>query len=304
MDYFTRALLAGAVVGALCGLVGVLVLLRRRMFFTMALTHATFPGGVIAAMLGVNIVVGAGVMGVALVGLMAWLTTIRRQGRQVPSGVVLTLGYALGMVCYSLAPAMPAKVDAFLAGSILAIPGENLIALAVLLALVVFAYLAVGKELLFATFDPRGFRAAGYSEPMADALVLAIITLTVVLAMPAIGSIIAIAMIAAPAAAAQLLTRRVVPMLGLSVAFGIAAASLGLLASRALGIAAGGAMALAAAGIFVLALGATRLPGIRTSGGAGRATTPARRTIRHAAGDRPTADHVTPAVEPGPSATA
>lgn len=272
MDYFGQALLAGAVVGALCGLVGVLVLLRRRVFYTMALTHATFPGGVLAAMLGVNIVVGAGVMGVVLVALMAWLSSIRRQGRQVAAGVILSLGYALGMLLYSLAPGMPLKVDAFLTGSILAIPAENLLALEVLLALVALIYLAVGKELLFSSFDRRGFQAQGYSEPLLDAVVLGLITLTVVTAMPAIGSILAIAMIAAPAASAQLLTRRVGPMLAISVGVGVAAALLGLAASRMLGLAAGGAMALAACLLFLLALAAGRLRrGIaRGAGPAGR----------------------------------
>lgn len=275
MDYFGQALLAGAVVGALCGLVGVLVLLRRRVFYTMALTHATFPGGVAAAMLGVNVVLGAGAMGVALVALMAWLSTIRRQGRQVAAGVILSLGYALGMLLYSLAPAMPVKVDAFLTGSILAIPPENLLALELLLGVVVLVYLAIGKELLFSTFDRRGFQAAGYSEPLLDAVVLALITATVVVAMPAIGSILAIAMIAAPAAAAQLLTRRVLPMLGLAVGLGIAAAMLGLLASRHLGLAAGGAMALAAALLFLLALGWSRLRPARRSAERGAGAAPA-----------------------------
>lgn len=259
-DYFAQALLAGAVVGALCGLVGVLVLLRRRAFFTMALTHATFPGGVAAAILGVNVVLGAGVMGLALVGLMAWLSTIRRQGRQVAAGVILSFGYALGMVLMSLAPGLTTKVDAFLTGSILSIPPENLLLLEILLGLVVAAYLAFGKELLFSSFDRRGFQAAGYAEGATDLAVLAIIAGTVVAAMPAIGSILAIAMIAAPAAAARLLTRRIGRMLALSVAFGVGAALLGLWASRALDLAAGGAMALAATAIYLLALAASRLP--------------------------------------------
>ena len=255
LDYFGAAVLAGVIVGALCGLVGVLVLLRRRAFYTVALTHATFPGGVAAAVLGVNISIGAGVFGLVLVGLMTWLTSIRRQGEQVAAGVVLSFGYALGQVLLSLNTNLPVKVDTFLAGSILAISRENLLALAVLLVAVVACYAAYGKELLFSSFDRRGFRAAGYSEELVDLLALGLITLTVVLAMPAIGSILAIAMIAAPAAAARKLVKRVGWMLILAVVFGVLAAVAGLVVSREWGVAAGGAMALAAALIYVLASG-------------------------------------------------
>lgn len=257
IDYFSMALLAGAVVGALCGLVGVLVLLRRRAFYTVALTHATFPGGVAAAILGVNISLGAGVFGLLLVGLMTWLSTIRRQGEQVASGVVLSFGYALGQVLLSLNPSLPVKVDTFLAGSILAIPFPNFLALCILLGAVLLVYAGLGKQLLFSSFDRRGFQAAGYSEQAIDLLALGLITLTVVLAMPAIGSILAIAMIAAPAAAARKLVRRIDLMLALAVVFGIAAAIGGLVASREWGVAAGGAMALAAAAMYVIASAAS-----------------------------------------------
>ncbi|MGO2112134.1 MAG: metal ABC transporter permease [Pseudoclavibacter sp.] len=254
MDYFTTAIVCGILIGLLCGLVGVLVVLRRRAFFTVALTHATFPGGVIAAILGVNVVLGAGVMGLVLMALMVWLSRIRRQGSQVAAGVVLSLGYALGMLLLSLNPWLPVKVDSFLAGHILAIPVSNVVIIAVALGITVLAYLAIGKELLYSTFDRRGFAASGYRESVADVVALSLITLTVVAVMPAIGSILAIAMIAAPAAAARLLTTRVGPMLAIACGLGALAAVVGLIASRTLGFAAGGAIAIAATLIFLIAL--------------------------------------------------
>lgn len=254
MSYFATALVSGVLIGVLCGLVGVLVVLRRRAFFTVALTHATFPGGVLAAIVGVNIVLGAGIFSIALVALMVWLSRIRRQGAQVAAGVVLSLGYALGMLLLSLNPQLPVKVDSFLAGNILAIPTENVVIIGVTLVIVAVVYLGVGKELLFSTFDRRGFIASGHRESTADIVSLGLITLTVVAVMPAIGSILAIALIAAPAAAARLLTRHVGWMLVISCALGPVAAIAGLLASRYLDFAAGGAIAIAATAVFLLAL--------------------------------------------------
>lgn len=259
LDYFTTALLTGVLIGLLCGLVGVLVVLRRRAFFTVALTHATFPGGVVAAVLGLNIVVGAGVFAVVLVALMVWLSRIRRQGAQVAAGIVLSLGYALGMLLLSLNPGLPLRVDSFLTGNILAIPPANVVVIALTLAIVLVVYAGAGKELLYSTFDRRGFVSAGYREWLADLAALALITLTVVAIMPAVGSILAIAMIAAPAASARLVTRHLGRMLAVACALGAASAVGGLLVSRHLGLAAGGAIAIVASGVFVVALAATGL---------------------------------------------
>lgn len=254
MDYFALALLTGTLVGLLSGLVGVLVLLRQRAFYTVALTHATFPGGVFAAAVGINIVVGASIFSLLLVALMAGLSRVPRQGKQVAAGIILSFGYALGMLFASLNRGQSVRVDSYLTGSILAMNPTNVWLLGGALVVVLGVYTLFGKQLLFSSFDARGFRAAGFREGAWDFVALALITLTVVVAMPAIGSILAIAMIAAPAAAARLLTKRIGWMLALSCAFGVTAAVVGLHVSRSLSFAAGGSMALTAVAIFVIAL--------------------------------------------------
>ena len=274
MDYFSLALLTGALVGLLSGLVGVLVLLRQRAFYTVALTHATFPGGVFAAVVGLNIVVGASIFSLLLVALMAALSRVPRQGRQVAAGIIRSFGYALGMLFASLNRGQSVRVDSYLTGSILAMNPTNVWLLGSALALVAAVYALFGKELLFSSFDARGFRAAGFREGTWDLVARALITLTVVVAMPAIGSILAIAMIAAPAAAARLLTKRIGWMLTLSCVFGVTAAVVGLQVSRSLSFAAGGSMALTAVAIFVVALLAKGITGRFAQGVSRRASAP------------------------------
>lgn len=255
MTVFSTALVAGILVGALAGLVGSIVVLRKRAFFTVALTHATFPGGVAAALLGLNIVFGAAVMGLALVALMLALGRIRRQGRQVAAGIVLSFGYALGTFLHSLNPQLQTRVDSFLTGQILGIAPANVAIIAGMLVVALVVAALCWKEILFSTFDRTGFEAAGFRESRIEVITLLLIVGTVVATMPAIGSILAIAMIAAPAAAARLVTQRIHLMVPLAMALGVAAAVLGLYASRWFNIAAGGSMALVATGIFVLAMG-------------------------------------------------
>lgn len=258
MTIFASALVTGILVGVLCGIVGSLVVLRQRAFFTVALTHATFPGGVLAAILGVHIVLGAFVMGLVLVGFMLLLGRIRRQGRQVAAGIVLSFGYALGVFMHSLVPGLQSRVDSFLTGSIIGIPTSSILIIAGMLLVAIIAVTARWKDLLFSTFDREGFVASGGSEARVEALTLVLIVGTVVTTMPAIGSILAIAMIAAPAAAAKLLVRRIEWMIPVASLLGAGSAVLGLYASQWFSIAAGGSMALAATLVFLIALAVNR----------------------------------------------
>ncbi|ANP74698.1 metal ABC transporter permease [Cryobacterium arcticum] len=259
MGYFEKALLAAVLIGALSGLVGTLVVLRRRTFFAQALTHATFPGAVAAAMLGISIPLGAAVASALIVGIMTALGRVRRQGSQVASGIMLTAGFALGVLLQALNPSLPVHVESYLVGSILTVTDGDVILAGAVLAVAVLAAVFLGKEILFSTFDRTGYRAAGYREWTIEALTLVLIAATVVSVMPAVGAILAIALIAAPAAAARLLVHSAAHIAVLAPVIGAGSGVVGVLLSRALDVAAGPAIALTAAACFLLALGARAL---------------------------------------------
>lgn len=256
MSTFYQSAIAEAVVlGLLCGLVGSVVVLRKRSFFTVALTHSTFPGGILAVLLGVNVILGAGLFAVLLVLAMAGISRVRRQGSQVASGVILTGGFAFGMLLQSLNPSLPIQVDSFLVGSILTVSRSDVTTTGIVLVAAIIALLLGGKELLFSSFDPWGYRASGFREHMTDIIALGFIAATVAVAMPAVGSILAIALIVGPAAAARLLVRSVAWMVPLACVFAVASGLIGLEVSRLWAVAAGGAISLTAGAIFVVAVG-------------------------------------------------
>jgi len=261
MGYFEQALLAAVLIGALSGLVGTLVVLRQRTFFAQALTHATFPGAVGAAILGVSIPLGAAIASLFIVGIMTMIGRINRQGNQVASGILLTAGFALGVLLQGLNPSLPVKVDSYLVGSILTVTSNDVTLVAVVLAFAVLVIVFLGKQIVFSTFDANGYRAAGYREWPIELLTLVLITATVVTAMPAVGAILAIALIAAPAAAARIVSRTTTQMFVIAPVLGAVSGLVGVLLSRSLDVAAGPAIALAAAGLFMLALVLQRLAG-------------------------------------------
>ena len=254
MSYFDRALLVVILVGAMSGLVGTFIVLRRRVLFAQALTHATFPGAVVAALVGINIQVGAIAACAAIIVLLTLIGRMPRRGVQAATGVVLAGGFAAGVLLQALNPTVPIQVDAYLFGSVLASTTTDALVVAGALAVTVVFLLAAGKQLLFSIFDPAGYRGAGYDPSVMDALLLVLTTLTVVTAMPAVGAILAIALIAGPAAAARLVTTSVTGMVIVAPIFGVTAGVVGLFVSRWFSVSAGASVALTAALIFAICL--------------------------------------------------
>ena len=252
--YARRALIEALLVGALCGLVGVHVVLRRLSFFTMAMTHATFPGVVLAALVGVDLLLGSGLFGVLVVLGVSWLTTRPRSDSTAAVGVVLSAGFALGVALLSAQAGFTRDLSAYLVGSIVTVQTSDLVKTALVLAAVALTLVLVGKELVFGAFDRGGMVAAGYQAGRLDLLLLLVVELTVVTSVPAVGTIQAVALIVAPAAAARLWCDRIGPTTVLAVLLGMASGVVGLAVSQAYEVAAGAAIVLAACGFFVLSV--------------------------------------------------
>ena len=265
LGFFERALLEAVLAGGVAGLVGTFVVLRRRAFFTTALTHATFPGAVVAAVLGVSVVLGSAVFSLLLVALMTAISRVREQGAQVAAGVVLTFGFALGALLQSANPSLPISVESYLVGSILTVGWGDIALTAAMFAVAAIVIALRGRHLVFSTVDELGYRAAGYRPWVAEATIVALIAGTVVVIMPAIGAILAIALIVGPAVAARQLVSSTNAVLVLAPLLGAASAVIGVIASRELSIAAGGAITVVIAAVVGIAVVIGRmLPSRRT----------------------------------------
>jgi len=271
-DALHRATAEVILAGALAGLVGVQVVLRRLSFFTMALTHATFPGVVLASIIGVNIMLG-GVVAGGLVALgVAALTRRRGQDASAATGVLLSAGFALGAALVATQSGFSRDLSSFLVGSILTVGPPDLVATAVAL-IVVAAVLAVGaRSLLLIGFDRTGAQAAGVPVGSWDVVLLLTIQIAVVTMVPAVGTILAVALIVAPAAAARLWSDRLPVVAALSVGFAVGSGLAGLWASSRWDVAAGASISLTATAVLAVSWLLARLrtaPGRLAVDGAG-----------------------------------
>jgi ABC-type Mn2+/Zn2+ transport system permease subunit len=245
-----RALVEAVLAGGFCGLVGVYVLLRRLPFLTVALAHATFPGAVLAELLGLNLLVGAGLFGVVVALAVVGLGARERVEETSAVGVVLAGAFALGVLLLSAQPGFSRDVSAFLVGSILTVQEGDLVATAVTGLAVLGVLAALHKELVLGAFDRNGLAALGYPVAVLDLALVLCIQLTLVTALPAVGAMLAVALVVAPAATARLWTDRLGPAMVLAPALGIASAVVGLTLSQHVRVAAGASIVLVAAGLF------------------------------------------------------
>lgn len=253
-SYLHRALLEAAMVGALCGAAGVHVVLRRMGFFTMAMTHATFPGVVLAAVIGIDIYLGGAVVGLLVCLCVLALSRRRGQGATTATGIVLATGFALGIALLSASRGFGRDLEAFMTGSIVTVSDRDLTTTAAVGAAVLLVLAAFHKELLFGAFDPQGQRAAGFPVAALDLLMLVLIEAVVVVTAPAIGVMLTMALVVGPAATARLWTDRVTTTMLISAGLGTTSCVIGLELSTRWNVAAGGTITLVVAAAFLISL--------------------------------------------------
>ncbi|GGO17699.1 anchored repeat-type ABC transporter permease subunit [Microbispora rosea subsp. aerata] len=239
-----RAVVEAVLVGALGGVVGVFVIARRLPFFTMALTHATFPGIVVAAMLGVNLYLGGGLFGLLVVAAVLAFGRARGQDFTTATGIALSGGFALGVVLVSSQDGFTKDLAAYTVGDVLAVGTGDLVATGVVVVAVSLLLALLGKELLLTAFDPVGAAALGLPTLLLDFALLAAVEVTVVATVPALGTILAVALIVGPAATARLITDRLAPLFPIAAAIGVACALAGVWVSTLWNVATGASIAL------------------------------------------------------------
>jgi len=253
MTYFDRALIAIALAGALSGLAGTFILLRRRVLLVQALTHATFPGAVVAVLLGLSVQVGALAASIVILGMLIVIGRARPAILQAATGVLLTAGFAVGILLQAMNPEVPLRLDAYLFGSVLASTPADIAVLICVLMAAVIVVVVFGRRIEFYLFDHVGYQVSGMKPWFAEIILLSLTVATVVATMPALGALLTISLIAAPAAAARELTKTLRGMVLVAPILGVVAGIVGLIFSRWWGLAAGASIAVVACFIYVMA---------------------------------------------------
>ncbi len=258
--FVQRGIIASVLVAVVCGVLGSFVVLKKLAFIGDALAHASFGGVALAFVLGLNVYVGAFVFALATALGIGAVTERGRVSSDTAIGVLFSGTFAFGILIISRVDEYTTDLFGYLFGDVLSITGSDLWMMASL-GLIVLALVAVFyRQLLFVAFDPAVAAASGLPARALEYLLLALLGITIVTAIQAVGIVLVVALLVTPAATAYLLTRRFHRMMLLSIALGGFSAVLGIYLSYYLDLASGAAIILVATVLFFAALVLTGFP--------------------------------------------
>lgn len=242
MDTWT--IIVGILCAASCALLGCFLVLRRMSMMGDAISHAVLPGLAAAFIISgsrasLTMFIGAAIVGVLTAVFTEWLRQLGKVEENAAMGVVFTTLFALGLIMIVRAADMvDLDAECVLYGAIELTPHDRVavmgwlvpraaVVLSIILLLNTCFILLFYKELKISSFDPALSTALGIPAKAMHYLLMTLVAVTTVAAFESVGSILVVAMLIVPGAAAYLLTDRLGWMLLLSVGIAACAATMG-----------------------------------------------------------------------------
>ena len=230
IDFMQRAFLVTMMIAGPMAILSCFLVLKGWSLMGDAVSHAVFPGIVLAYMFSVPLAIGAFAAGMVCALATGFLKENSRIKEDTVLGIVFSGMFGLGLVLYVKVQS-DVHLDHILFGDMLGIAPRDLLETA-LIALAATLFLVIlRKDLLAHSFDEQHAKAIGLPTRLLHYGLLAVLSLTVVGALKAVGIILSVAMLVAPGAIAFLLTRRFGAMLILAVAIALGSSLIGIYAS-------------------------------------------------------------------------
>lgn len=250
-EFFVNGIAVATLAGALCGLMGVYVVLRGMSYIGHGLSHAIFGGAAVTFALKVNFYL-AGLWGLVSAVLILLIARRRSIGADAAIGVITSSGFALGVVIITVIGTAQ-NIEALLFGYVLGVTLTDVVVVAVVAALVAVAVFLGYRRLLFSTFDPEVAEVSGVSTVRMDMLLALLLTAVITVCMNVLGVTLIAAMLVIPPVIGRLLTDSFHRMLWISVGAGSFCGFVGVYLSYYLDWATGPAVVLTGAVLFVAA---------------------------------------------------
>ncbi|MFV9504372.1 MAG: metal ABC transporter permease [Oscillochloridaceae bacterium umkhey_bin13] len=242
--FMQTGLLAAALVGVTCAVIGAYVVLRGMAFIGDAMAHTVLPGLVVAYLAGWSLFGGAVIAGLLTAFGIGWVSRRGTVREDTAIGVFFTGMFALGILLMSRVRSFR-DLSAILFGNILGVRPDDLWLIGGIACLVLFTLWLVHKELELTSYDPTYAEVIGLKADRLRMLLLILLALTVVTCIQIVGVILTSALLVTPAAAAALLTNRLPRLMLIGALFALLAVVVGLYASYYADVASGAAIALA-----------------------------------------------------------
>jgi manganese/iron transport system permease protein len=252
-DFMVNALIVSVLVAVPTALLSCFLVLKGWSLMGDAISHAVFPGVVIAYIVGFPYSVGAFAAGMVCALATGFLKDNSRIKQDTIMGIVFSGMFGLGLVLFT-------KIETdqhllhVLFGNLLGVTPQDVVETAIVAGITLVAVALKRRDLLVYCFDPQHARSIGLPVALLHYGLLILLSLTIVASLKAVGIILVVAMLVAPGAIAQLLTNRFDRMLLIALAVAIGSCVVGTLLSFHIDGSTGPCIVLVQAAAFLLAL--------------------------------------------------
>lgn len=251
--FMQHALIAAVVIGVVCAILSCYVVLKGWSLMGDAISHAVFPGVIVAFLLGLPIALGAFIAGLFCAMCVGYLKNNTRIKEDTLMGVVFAGMFAAGLVMFT-------KIDTdqhlkhILFGNLLGISDTLLQQTLIICGIILAIIITKKRDLLLYCFDPSHARVAGLSLELLHYGLLILLSATIVVAMQAVGVILVVAMLISPGITAFVLTTRFNTMLLVATLSSCLTSIFGVIISYHLDSATGATIILLQALVFIVAI--------------------------------------------------
>lgn len=260
-EFFVNGLVVATLAGAICGLVGVYVVLRGMSYIGHGLSHAIFGGFAASSLAGINFFLGAGLWGFASALMIGRVSRQRFIKADAAIGVITTASFALGLALLALFGQTGRNFEAALFGSILGVDDLDVLAVIIVGVLTGIVVFTTYRRLLFTTFDPDVADVFGVGTARMDALLMFVLAASILVTMRVLGVTLIAAALVIPPSVARMLTDSFSRMLVWSTVIGALSGAIGMVASYHLDVQSGPAIVLTSASAFAAVYVARGLTG-------------------------------------------
>ena len=226
-----RALLGGSLAAIALAVVGTWVVIRGMTFLGDALVHGVIPGIALALLLGFNVLLGAAIAAVVMIG---GINLVHRQAtfsEDTGIGLLFVGMLGLGVILISRSDSYSGSLTGVLFGDALGVTNGDLVVLATVAAITAVVSALMYRPFLVLSFNEQKAALVGLHPRIAHAVMLALITLVIVGSFQTVGTLLVFGLLVGPPATAALVVRRVPLMMALGAVIGVGSVVVGLLVS-------------------------------------------------------------------------
>jgi len=226
-DFMVNALMISVIVAVPCALLSVFLVLKGWALMGDAMSHAVFPGVVIAWIIGIPVAIGAFIAGLFCAIVTGYLDDNSRIKRDTLMGIVFSGMFGAGLILY-ISIQSEVHLDHILFGDMLGVAVADIVQTSLIAAGVTLVMLLKWKDFLLHAFDPQQAKASGLNTTLLHYGLLCMIALTIVATLKSVGIILSISLLIAPGAIAVLLTRRFAQAMWLAVGLAVSVSFAGV----------------------------------------------------------------------------